>query len=64
MGEQTAAESGEFRAVRKVVSVSQTQATRAETSLANKRFDITIEDAFPFTDAGQDIRRVNDDVTD
>ena len=64
LGEQTAATSGEFRAVRKVVSVSQTQATRSETTLANKRFDITIEDAFPFSDAGQDIRRVDDDVTD
>ena len=64
MGEQTAATAAEFRAVRKVLSVSQTRATRTETTLANKRFDITIERAFPFSDAGQDIRRVNDDVAD
>ena len=64
LGEQTAATAAEFRAVRKVLSVSQTRATRTETTLANKRFDITIEEAFPFSDAGQDIRRVNDAVAD
>ena len=62
--EGSLADSTSIRTVRKVVSVVQTAETIAETTLANKRWDITVDEAFEHTDSSEEIRRVKDTIAD
>ena len=54
----------DLRTVRKVTSVTLTQATRTETSLSDRRYDITLDAAFPTSASAQMVWRIKDTITD
>ena len=53
----------DLRTVRKVTSVTLTQATRTETTLTAQRYDITLDAAFPTDESGQDVWRIKNSLT-